>query len=624
MKSARTLRSAVAMVVALGVAVAGFLTPSSAATRSTVVIVSSNVFSSLNPSTQETNITINGDVAYLSGSGFIYYDNNRNLVENKVFGSFKIVKNTAKDFRVQYTVAPGRVWSDGTPITGVDLLLSHVLSSSDYSKRARLGDPASTENPPAFDSIGYGGTYDENVVGDPVLSKDQMSVTIRYKAPLADWKVLGPGPSPVHALVHMVEGKKALQAAAANTAAKAKFATWFQKRDTANLKKMGAIWSTDYHIKTVNSSTNPLLLVGNGGFIVRSAVADQSITLAANPRYNSGPKLSGGIKTVVFRFIGDGTAAAQALANKEIDIYQGQPTADAVAQLKALPGVRVIGGVNACYEHIDLRVGGFPDSEDEYTGPFANSNNAIRNARAKDLRTAFLLAFPRQQIVDTLVKPINSKAVVVNSVFTLPGEAAYNTIVKTSGVSKYSAGTQDQRTAQALALVKKHFPNASATNPGFKVRLLWGTPSNQRRASMAQLIIAAAAKAGIEVEAPGAADWGGRLSTDNSYDAQFFAWCPTSVSQTGTNANFQTGGGNNWLGFSNPEMDRILTSLQKPMSQAQVTKAYAAAEKILINEALSLAIFQHPAATAHNATLKNVKPSPLSPNLVWNYWEWRY
>ena len=125
-------------------------------------------------------------------------------------------------------------------------------------------------------------------------------------------------------------------------------------------------------------------------------------------------------------------------------------------------------------------------------------------------------------------------------------------------------------------------------------------------------------------EAPGAADWGGRLSTDNSYDAQFFAWCPTSVSQTGTNANFQTGGGNNWLGFSNPEMDRILTSLQKPMSQAQVTKAYAAAEKIIINEALSLAIFQHPAATAHNATLKNVKPSPLSPNLVWNYWEWRY
>lgn len=623
MKSARTLRSAVAMVVALGVAVAGFLTPSNAATRSTVVIVSSNIWSSLNPSTPQTNITINGDVAYLTGSGFTYYDNNRNLVENKVFGSFRIVKNAANDFRVQYTVNPGRVWSDGTPITGVDLLMSHVLASSDYSKRAGLGDPAG-DTPPAFNSIGYGGTYDNNIVGNPVLSQDGMSVTLRYKQPLADWRILGPGPSPVHALVHMAEGKRGLQPAAANTAAKAKFLTWFNQRSTANLKKIADVWNTAYSTKTINSSTNPLLLISNGGFIVRSAVADQSITLALNPRYNSGPRMSGSVRTVVFRFIADGTAAAQALANREIDIYQGQATADAVAQLRAMQGVNVIGGVNACYEHIDLRVGGFPDSEEEYRGPFANSNNAIRNQRAKDLRTAFLLAFPRQQIVDTLVKPINPRAVVVDNVFVLPGAQGYEEIVRGSGVRKFSAGTQEQRTAQALELVKKHFPTASATVQPVKVRLLWGTPSNQRRAAQAQIIIAALARAGFDVEAPGAADWGSRLSTDNSYDAQFFAWCPTSVSQTGTNANFQTGGGNNWLGFSNPEMDRILTSLEKPMTRAEVIRAYTAASKILVDEALTLGIFQHPAVTAHNATLKNVKPAPLSPNLVWNYWEWRY
>ena len=75
--------------------------------------------------------------------------------------------------------------------------------------------------------------------------------------------------------------------------------------------------------------------------------------------------------------VGDGTAAAQALANKEIDIYQGQPTADAVAQLKAISGVTVIGGTSSCFEHVDVRQGSINDTD--YTGPFAASNNATDN-----------------------------------------------------------------------------------------------------------------------------------------------------------------------------------------------------------------------------------------------------
>ena len=195
--------------------------------------------------------------------------------------------------------------------------------------------------------------------------------------------------------------------------------------------------------------------------------------------------------------------------------------------------------------------------------------------------------------------------------------------MKNSGVSKFTAGTQESRTAAALALVKKHFPTASADNLVVKVRLLWGQPSNTRRASSAALVKAALAKAGFDVDATGTSGWSGFLDSNN-YDAQFFAWCPTSTSQTGTNANFQSDGSNNFLGYNNPAVDDILKSLEQKLTPAQITAKYLAVEKYLVADALTLPIFQHPAATAVNSALKNVKPAPLSPTLVWNFWEWKY
>lgn len=621
MKLKHIIRTLVATAAVVGLAATG-IAPSSAATRTTVVLVTSNLVTSLNPSTPSTNVTINGDIKYITSMGFVYYDDKRNLKRNETLGTLAITNNTPGKFQVTYTLKKGRVWSDGTEITAHDMLLGHLLSSSAYSVKAGLGDPADSAKTPAFDSGGYGGIYDQNVVGVPTVSRDGYSLTVTYKKFLPDWEIIGPGVAPVHALVQLTQGKTKLGTAAGNKTAKQTFVKWFNAYDKTNLPKMGKIWSTGYNIKTVDGKTNPLLLVDNGAYLVKSAVADQNLTLTLNPKYNSGPKTSG-VKTIVFRMIADGTAAAQALANKEIDIYQGQATADAVAQLKAMNGVTVLGGTNACYEHIDLRLGAGQGEEGEYTGLFATSNNATKNAKARDLRTAFLLSIPRQTIVNKLIKPINSKAVVVNSVFLLPGQNGYTTVVKSSGVSKYTAGNEASRRAAALKLIQKYYPEAGDGTKTLKVNLLWGTPSNQRRAAQAQLIIDAASKVGFDVVAPGLAGWGGAL-TSNEYDAEFFAWCPTSTSQAGTNANFKSDGANNFIGYNNPVMDSILDKLEGKLTPTQVTTQILAAEKQLMKDAVTLAIFQHPAATAHNSALKNVKPAPLSPNLVWNFWEWKY
>jgi len=282
-----------------------------------------------------------------------------------------------------------------------------------------------------------------------------------------------------------------------------------------------------------------------------------------------------------------------------------------------MKGVSLANGTSACYEHIDLRTAAIQGSKDTYTGVFAASS-----AAGKDLRKAFLLAYPREEIVAKIVKPVNASAVVPNSTFVMPGQSNYNYISQNNGSSFYTAGTQEQRTAKALAIVKKYYPSASSSNPVVPVKLEVPSP-NARRAAEAALVVPALAKAGFKVNAVPTTGWSGKLD-NTEWDAQFYAWCPSAVLQTGTNDNFLASGGNNHMGWNFPALDASLRKLEQVKSDSVVNQFTAAAERLVNDNALTLAIFQHPAVTAYNSALKNVKPAPLSPTLVWNYWEWTY
>ena len=83
----RSVKVALAVATTAGLVI-GVLSPATAATRSTVVIIDSNAFTSLNPSHNEHNLVLNSNVAYMSGIGFNYYDDKPVLVENKTFGSY--------------------------------------------------------------------------------------------------------------------------------------------------------------------------------------------------------------------------------------------------------------------------------------------------------------------------------------------------------------------------------------------------------------------------------------------------------------------------------------------------------------------------------------------------------
>ena len=154
--------------------------------------------------------------------------------------------------------------------------------------------------------------------------------------------------------------------------------------------------------------------------------------------------------------------------------------------------------------------------------------------------------------------------------------------------------------------------------------MLWGQPTNTRRASEAALVKANEALAGFDVTATGTVGWSGHL-TENKYDAEFFAWSQNALTQQGNATLFQSDGGNMFLGYVNKSLDKTILALgATKLSSAEILAGYTTVEKTVMDAAISLPIFQHPGVTGVNSDLVGVKPAPLSPTLVWNFWEWHF
>jgi peptide/nickel transport system substrate-binding protein len=619
MKLRRGAKFALATAASAALAVS-LLTPAQAATQSTVTLISSADISSLNSGTQSGNTSYNAVVGSLTGMGFTYYDSDANLVMNTKFGTMKVVKNTPKDFQIRYTVASGQQWSDGTPIDAVDLLVSHIVQSDKYSKEAGLGDPTDNKATPLFDSVSYSSTYGEHVVGVPKVSSDRMSLTVAFDKPLPDWELLAPGPTPVHALTLMADGKKGLQSLSVNMTAKNKFKNWFLLK-SPKLASVGKIWSTGYDLTKIDASTNPLLLISNGGFIVSKFTFGDSMTLVRNSKYTSGPAMAtvNPVNTVVIKIIKDNTAMVQALRNGDVDVYYNTlPTANDKLVLEALPNATVVTKVGGNYSHLDLRVGAFTGGA-PYTGIFAGNSE-----RAKDLRKAFLLATPRQQMVDTLIKPVKSDASTLDTQFTFQGTSEYKAITAASGVSEYTQGTQADRTAKALAIVKKYYPSASATNPLAPVNFVHANTT--LRNNLAKLIVAEATKAGFDVKDNASADLFGTKDNQNSkFDVTMYGFGLNSISQANSTAIYKSDGGNNVWGWNDPAVDVLMKSLEGDILTAkEATAKRLAADKLIIANAWGLPLYANPTIAAFSKELKGIDPAPIGANITWNFFEWSF
>lgn len=589
----RRFGAAAAAIAAGALVLSGCAAPQSEVVEDTTVTVAWNQpFYSYNGNTSFGNATANNNIIYATNSWFNFYNDVPELVQDESFGTYERVSEDP--LTVKYTVKEGVKWSDGTAVDAADLLLSWaansgVLNTPDFDP-IDFTDPDTGEFTPDFptDVVFFDGAIGaglEKVAEVPEIGDGGRSITLIYDELYVDWELALPQGLPAHVVAKNALGLDD------NKAAKDALIKAIQDNDTAALAKISSDWNSGFNFSEMPS--DPERVLATGPYVITDFVADQYIELSANPEYVGDHKPQ--VETVTVRFIDDPLAAVQALENGEVDIIQPQATADVADALNALSGVTVLGGYEGTYEHIDLQ---FDQSK---SGHF---NNPL-------IREAFLKTVPREQIVETLIKPLQADAEVRNSQLFLPGADGYKESAAENGMADFTQPDIEG----AIALLAE----AGVTNP--EVCILYGS-NNPRRVNEFALIQDSASKAGFNVTDCGSPQWGGLLGTPGAYDAALFGWQSTSLGVTNATANYITGGINNLNFYSNPEVDELLGQLDVTFDADEQIEIQKQIDKLLMDDFYGLTIFQFPATVAYSDRVANVTASTLAPTVFWNIWEW--
>ncbi|WP_324287789.1 ABC transporter family substrate-binding protein [Microcella daejeonensis] len=551
------------------------------ATGGTITAAEVNELTSLNDAESSSNLDINGKVAYLTSSQFVYLDEALEFVPNETFGTVELVSEDP--LVVTYTINEGQVWSDGTQISADDLLLNWAVQSGYYNDATV--DPESGEVTGGNSYFNYAGdTSGLGLSEYPEISDDNLSMTLTYTEPYADWQLVGTGliGRPMHVIaeeagVTIEEVREAFESTPrGNPDAPAE--------ENATIRAVADFWNTGYIMSEFPSNEN--LLVSSGAFILSAWEPTQSITLERNPEYAGG--LEPSYDSIVIRFIGDANAQVTALQNGEVDIIKPQASADTISSLEAIADATVLQGDEFNYDHIDL----------SFSGVFADQN----------VREAFLKTIPRQQILDAIVTPVNPEAAVLDSQIFVPtvGEA-YDTSVANNGSDAYAE--VDIEGARELL--------AGATPT---VNILYNS-ENPNRVDAFEAIAASASEAGFIVEAQGTPEWGSLLGS-GTYDASIFGWVSSGVGVAGVPQIFSTNGGGNYSGYSNPEVDALAQELQTTIDPDAQIEIQQEIDALLFADAYGLPLFQGPGVTAHSSAVEGITQYPGQTGVFWNFWEW--
>jgi peptide/nickel transport system substrate-binding protein len=569
-------------------------TQSNISTKSVATVAWNQAFYAYNSLTTFGNATANANIIYLTNDTFNYYNKDLQLVPNKSLGSYEKVSDSP--LTIKETIADTATWSDGTPVSAADLVLywgaqSGLFNNAKVKTDADTGDVAKANTGTnvffnAASSTGF------DLIKD-VPTVDGKTITYTYSKPFGDWEMALLNPSlPAHVI-----GERALGITDPTQAAQAVLDA-FKNKDLEKLSKISNVWNSDFNFKTMPSDKN--LVLGTGPYTITD-LNEQYVTVSKNPNYKGENKPT--IDTITVRIIGDPQASVQALQNGEVLATQPQATADILKQLQALQGVTLLRETGGTYEHVDMAM--------DNKGPFDAAAYGGDANKAKLVRQAWLQTIPRQKIIDTIIKPLNPAAEIRNSYLVVPGSPMYTPVVAANGMSTtFGAG---DNTDKAKALLSE----AGVTSP--TVRFMYDN-TNTRRVQEYQLIKESAEKAGFKVVDAGNKDWGSLLGNTSKYDSVLFGWQSTSTGFSGAASEYQTGGGSNFYGYSNKKVDSLWDDLLVTTDTAKQQDLVNQIEKLLVDDAFSITIFQFPQPTGVSNKLQNVSSMALSPTMFWNFW----
>jgi len=555
----------------------------------TITVAVTNEFTSFNGDTPQSNLDTNGMIGYLTGvsgglglGGFLYLDPEYNIVHDESIGTYEKVADDP--LTVKYTLNDGVKWSDGEPITADDMLVTWAINSGYYDDATI--DPESGE---VVSGTQYftlaGSTQGLNLTSMPEIGDDNMSLTLTYSQPYVDWELVNMLGKPAHVLA---------EKAGVSTEELTQTLLELPKGDpaapvepNATLKAVADFWNTGYDVTSF--PTDESLLVSSGPFVMTDYTPKQSVTLSKNPEYSGDNEPA--YDELIIRFIGDANAQVTALQNGEVNAIYPQPSADTLSALENA-NADVIAGDQLSYDHLDL-----------------NFNSEV--FADKNVREAFLKTVPRQQILDSIITPINPDAEVLNSQIFVPSNAEYDDAVAATGYDSY--GEPDIEGAKALL--------AGATPT---VKILYNT-ENPNRVDAFAAIKTSAEQAGFIVEDGGSPDWSSLLD-GGDYDASIYGWISPGAGNAALPQIFAQreggNGGGNYNGYANPEATRLAIESQTTLDPEKLKDIKIQIDKLTFDDAYGLPLFQLPGMFATNGSVDGLEWFGGQTGIVWNAQDW--
>ena len=544
-----------------------------------IKVANESEFFGYNSYTPDTYSTYNNAITDRMQTSFWHFGTDGTICPNEQYGSYEVVAD--EPLTVEYTLNDDAVWSDGTPVTYADYLLDWATQA--ITEEGEVSQDATEEA--LFTNVS-GLTLGDYVPDGPQAdAPDAKTFTYEFERPHADWEILVHRAFPAHVVADQI-GISTTDLVHA-----------IHDLDTDVLEDAAEFWNTGWNFDKPGELPDLATVPSNGPYMFAEGgwSAGQSLTLTANPDWWGTPPAT---ETITFRQIGaDGQV--QALQNGDLDVMNPNgPTVDMVTQIEALGDtVNLETGQTLTWEHLDFNFREDSVFSDEEGGLAA--------------REAFALCVPRQKIVDDLIKPVDSGAVVMNAREIFPFQEGYEEVVSETYDGRYDEANLEEAEAK--------FAEAGLEE-GTKVRIGYLTP-NTRRSDTVAVIKASCDKVGFEVVDVGSGTFFDEELGDGDYELALFAWSGSGQKASGENI-YATGFPQNYGKYSNETVDEAWGTLASSLDTAVHDEQRVIIEKELWDTLYGIPLFAHPGIVASSVSVENVRATATQDGVYWNAEQW--
>ena len=473
---------------------------------------------------------------------------------------------------VVYKIKPEAVWSDGEPIDCSDFYLAWLSQNGKAGNQLAADGTEAKDadgNPiPIFNAAGTTGYED---ISSVECADSDKTVTTTYSKTYVDYQGLFGGLLPAH----VVEKDTGI-------------ADITKATDPADIAKIGEDWSTGF------SGYDPAKDLSGAWYTIDSFTPGETLILKRNEKYYGTP---GKLDEIVFRQVPDAAEQPAALENGDVQVISPQPNPDLLAQLQAITGVTTEVDQGVTFEHYDF-------------------NQANEFLADPNVRKAFALCINRQELVDTLITPLNPDASVLNNRMYIPTSPDYK---DNSGdyATQDIAGAKKLLESSGFTMGSDGFYEKDGKQLTFR---LGRRDPNPRRQSTNELTAAACKDAGMNLTDDPAEDFNAVRLPASDYDVALFAWVATPFLSSNA-ALYVPDGGQNWNNYKNDKLVSLFEQANKEFDAAKRADLMNQIDTILWDDMATLPLFQFQDLIAYSDTIQNVSYNgPLG--VTWDAQNW--